>query len=152
MRIYRKHQYLFATLFLALPIIAPGQRAAIAERVRFRVSLAPGLAAPPVSGRLLLFMTKQTGPVDVIEPDFFNPESVWVAAAEVQDMEPGKIVEVDADALAFPAPFSTAPAGDYQVMALLDLDHSYTYSGMGPGDLYSAVSMVRSLTPSSATP
>src|SRR5260370_157020 len=119
------------------------------ERIRFQIGIDSALAPQPVSGRLLIFMTAQTKPLEVIEPDFLNPRSVWLAGVEVHNLTAGQTVEIDPDALAFPAPFSTAPAGDYQIMALLDLNHSYTYDGMGAGDLYSAVTSARRLDPAS---
>jgi enterochelin esterase-like enzyme len=126
--------------------------ATAAERIRFKVNINAALAGEPVSGRLLIFMTSQPKTLEMIEPDFLNPRSVWVTGVEVHNLEPGKPVEVDPDALSFPAPFSTAPAGDYQIMAQLDPDHSYTYDGTGAGDLYSAVSLVSNLNPSSSQP
>lgn len=127
---------------------APRPPASAAERIRFRVSINAALAPGAVSGRLLIFMTSQTKPSEMIEPDFLNPRDVFLTGVEVQNLSPGKAVEVDPDTLAFPAPFSTALAGDYQLMALLDVNHSYTYNGAGPGDLYSAISTIRSLNPS----
>src|SRR6266446_588738 len=112
-----------------------------ADRIRFRVSINAALAPVPVAGRLLIFMTNQTKSLEMIEPDFLNPGSVFLTGIEVHNLEPGKPVEVDPDALAFPGPFSTAPPGDYQIMALLDVNHSYTYNGAGGGDLYSRVSV-----------
>ena len=140
-----------AALFLALFIILLGAfnaAAAPAERLRFRVRVGQGLPRAPFSGRLLIFMTQQTKPLEVIEQDFLNPGSVWITGVEVSNLEQGKPVEVDPDALSFPAAFSTAPAGDYQVMALLDMNHSYTYSGTGADDLLSAVTVQRNLNPS----
>lgn len=143
--------FLAALVIIALSTFsANGSVAAAAERIRFRVSIAPGLEGQPVQGRLLVLMTQQTKPVEVIEQDFLDPKSVWITALEVSNLEPGKPVEVDADALSFPGPFSNAPAGDYQLMALLDQNHSYTYNGTGPGDLLSAVRPVRGLNPSQA--
>ncbi len=144
----KKHCFSLA-LFLAL-IALSSVNICAAERLRFRIGLDPALATQPVSGRLLIFMTNQTNAREVIAPDFVNPRAVWIAGMEVHDLVPGQTVHVDPDSLAFPAPFTTAPSGDYQLMALLDTNHSYTYSGMGPGDLYSAVTTVRSLNPASA--
>jgi enterochelin esterase-like enzyme len=124
--------------------------ATAAERIRFKVSINAALASEPVSGRLLIFMTNQAKPLEMIEPDFLNPRSVYLTGLEIRNLEPGQPIEVDPDVLSFPAPFSTAPAGDYQLMALLDLNHSYTYNGAGAGDLYSEVKTVRNLKPSSS--
>ena len=145
----KKQRYLFLALFVALIVSALTNAAAVsaAERIRFEISIDAALVQQPVSGRLLIFMTSQTKALEVVQPDFLNPRSVWLAGIEVRNMAPDKVVDVDPDALAFPDAFSVAPAGDYQAMALLDVDHSYTYNGMGAGDLYSAVATVRNLTP-----
>lgn len=138
---------LFIVLLNAFDVAA--QRAP-AERLKFHVTLAPGLEQAPVQGRLLIFMTQQPKPLEVIEQDFLNPRSVWITGIEVSNLEPGKPFEVDPDTLSFPGPFSTAPPGDYQVMALLDQNHSYTYNSTGPGDLLSVVTPAHNLNPSQA--
>ena len=119
--------------------------------VRFSVTLDRSVAAgdQSVSGRLLIFMTRSDKPLEMIEPDFEDPNAVWISGTEVANLEPGKAIEIDADATAFPGGFSTAPSGDYQVFALLDRDHSYTYNGAGPGDIYSSV--VKSTMPAAET-
>jgi S-formylglutathione hydrolase FrmB len=124
-----------------------------AERIRFQIGIDAALfqnVKQPVSGRLLVFMTNQTQPLEMIEPDFLNPRSVWIAGIEVRNLTPGQAIDFDPDTLAFPAGFSTAPPGDYQLMALLDTDHSSSYNGAGPGDLHSAVVTERKLNPSSS--
>jgi len=112
-----------------------------AKAVHFKVKLDASMAKPgeALSGRLLIFMTSRKEPLQTIEPDFTDPRAVWITAMEVRNLEPNRAVVVDADALSFPAGFSAAPAGEYQVMALLDRDHSYTYDGMGAGDIFSSV-------------
>src|SRR5262249_24662359 len=116
-------------------------------RLRFRVGLAPGASESVLSGRLLIFMTQSDKPLEIITPQFFNPKSVWIAGVEISNLTSGKSVEIDPDAVTFPAPFSTAPEGDYQVMALLDVDHSLTYSGIGAGDWRSKVIALAKLKP-----
>ena len=90
--------------------------------------------------------------MEVVQPSFFEFDKVWVAAREIRNLAPGETIEVNADTLAYPAPFSTAPAGDYQIMALLDVDHSFPYSEMGPGDLRSVVVSAPGLKPAEAPP
>ena len=113
-----------------------------AAAVHFKVTLDNSLAGgdQPVSGRLIIFMTKSDKPLNMIGPDFSNPNSVWIAAEEVSDLQMKKEVDLDADTLAFPGRFSSAPSGEYQIMALLDRDHSYTYFDRpGEGDMYSNI-------------
>lgn len=102
-----------------------------------------------VSGRLLIFMTRSDKSLEMIEPDFADPNAVWISGTEVANLEPGKVIEIDPDAISFPSAFSLAPSGEYQIFALLDRDHSYTYSGVGEGDIYSVV--VKSAMPAAET-
>src|SRR5207244_1716042 len=147
-----KNRYFSLALFVVL--IAFFQiHISAAERIRFQIGIDSAtfqMAKQPVSGRLLVFMTNQTRPFEMIEPDFLNPRAVWIAGMEVRNVTPAQTIDFDPDTLAFPAPFSTAPSGDYQLMALLDTDHSYTYNGAGPGDLYSAVITEHKLNPAFA--
>jgi enterochelin esterase-like enzyme len=141
---------ILSCIFVAA-LIAISVSAASAS-IHFKVKLDPSLAAGdrPVSGRLLIFMTKSDKPLNMIGPDFTNPDAVWISAAEVTDLQLKHEVELDADALSYPGGFSTAPAGDYQVMALLDRDHSYTYfNNVGDGDIYSTV--IKASMPSNET-
>lgn len=126
-------------LVLSLLCIPSFVRAA--DSVRFKLKLDPAVStdSAPISGRLLIFMTRNPKPLEMIEPDFTDPGAVWISGTEITNLEAGKSIEIDADSLAFPAAFSNAPAGTYQIMALLDRDHSYTYDGVGAGDLLSTV-------------
>jgi pimeloyl-ACP methyl ester carboxylesterase len=151
----RQKRFIQSTIFalaLCASVFLNASSAASAEHIRFKVGVSPTIAYQPVSGRLLIFMTNQAQSLKMIEPDFLNPRSVFVAAVEVHNLEAGKPIEFDPDALSFPAPFSTAPRGDYQFMALLDVDHSYTYGGMDDGDLYSEVLLKRNVNPASSQP
>lgn len=105
--------------------------------VLFRVEI--GRSAPgPVSGRLLIFVKGGSGDRQV-DADPFHPGATWVAAREVQDVPPGSSVEVDVDETAYPKPFSSMPAGDYEAQAVLDVGHSYNYGGRTPEDWVSSV-------------
>jgi len=129
-----------------------GQPAPAKKALRFKIELASSVSTAPVSGRLLVFMTRSTEPLKVIQPSLFELDKVWVAAKEVHNLTPGKPIDFDPDTLASPAPFSTAPAGDYQIMALLDVNHSFAYSDMGPGDLRSVVVAARGLRAAETEP
>jgi enterochelin esterase-like enzyme len=126
---------------LALAIFAVSFFAVSADAsIKFKIKIDPAMTADgPVSGRLLIFMTRQEKPLEMIEPDFTNPDAVWISGMEVTNFTADKPVLLDADDLSFPQAFSTAPKGEYQIQALLDVDHSYTYNGTGDGDIYSAV-------------
>jgi hypothetical protein len=115
---------------------------ALSAQVVFHVSLGQG-SATSVSGRLLVF-AKPLGPADTrpftaVNMDQIDTHATAIAAQEVAHLEPGAKVELDADVTAFPAPFSQLKPGRYAVQAVLDRDHSYNYTGRGPGDLVSGV-------------
>ena len=140
---------LFATVFVSLSLFAqntPG-------KLRFHVTLDPALGNKPVSGRLLVFITDNPKPLDRISPgEGTGAEKVWIAAKEVHDLAPGATVNLNPDEIAFPAPLSQAPNGDYQAMALLDVDHNAAYRTFTAGDLRSAVVPEKGLNPAESQP
>ena len=123
----------FAIMMMVAGPAAMGQQAPHEFRITAAASL-PG----PVSGRLLLFMKQGHGD-KLINVQEFHPQDVWIAAQEVHDLAPGASVEIDADTLAYPRPFREAPAGKWEIQAVLDVDHTYNYSGRGASDWESPV-------------
>jgi S-formylglutathione hydrolase FrmB len=135
---FRKFSFVFLFVFaFAL------SNAILAQTIRFKVKTDASVAQKPVSGRLLIFMTSNPKALEAIEPDFMDPNAVYVTGLEVRNLDASKTIEINPDLLAVPRKFSEAAAGEYQVMALLDRDHSYTYDGAGAGDLYSSVVKVK---------
>jgi Putative esterase len=122
----------------------------VEQRQALQVQLAPG-ATMPTSGRLLVFArplaaakaAAKDGPVTKVDFDYFDLTGTSIAAREVARLAPGEDVEIDLDGKSFPDAFSKLPAGDYAVQAVLDVNHSYPYSGRGPGDLVSPVVEMR---------
>ncbi len=116
----------------------------------FRVGLG-NAQHEPVSGRLLLFAVDakaaaaaaKDGKVEEVDASPFGAVQASVAALEVGRLVPGQGVEIDADALAYPAGWSRLPPGEYFVQAVLDTNHDYNYGGRGAGDLVSPVLKVR---------
>jgi len=130
-----------ALLVLLLSSSAFAPRA-LPVQVVFHVGLGQA-SATPVSGRLLVF-AKALGPADkrpvsAVDMDQIDTHATAIAAQEVAHLEPGATVALDADITAFPVPFSHLNSCRYAVQAVLDRDHSYNYTGRGPGDLVSAV-------------
>lgn len=137
----KKYFFNFVLMFIALVFFQSAQTFA---QTRIKINIDPSAAnsGEPLSGRLLIFMTNNPKPLEMIAPDFMNPEAVYISGTEIKNLTAGKTVEIDADALAFPKKFSEAANGEYQIMALLDRDHSYTYNSAGAGDVVSAVTKV----------
>jgi hypothetical protein len=100
----------------------------------------------PVSGRLLIFVAPGAGAAKV-DLNEFHPTAVFVAAKEVSRLAPGGSVDVDTDGTCFPAAFSDMKPGDYQAQAVLDVGHTYAYSGRTAGDWASAVVPLKAWTP-----
>ncbi|MGH9586967.1 MAG: enterochelin esterase, partial [Acidobacteriaceae bacterium] len=124
----------------SLLILIFGAAFAVAQQPRhlfFRVTAGPEVTAP-VSGRLLIFIKTGEGAksLDVGE---FRPAAVFVGAKEIERLAPGESVDVDTDDIAYPGPFSDLKAGDYQAQAVLDVGHTYNYSGRTAGDWESGV-------------
>lgn len=111
----------------------------------FRI-IAGAAVHDPVSGRLLILLARGSGAKQVAV-DELDPEATWIAAREIHDLAPGAAVEVDTDDLAYPKPFSSLAPGNYQVQAVLDVDHTYNYGGLAAGDLVSPVLTLTNWTP-----
>lgn len=115
--------------------------------LRFTVRVGAGAKAP-VSGRLLVFFGPLQSASEEMTPGFgADAEKVWIAAREVSNVAPDTVINLNPDELVFPAPFSTRPHGDYQVMALLDVNHDYAYAGSAPGDIRSPVISLPDIDP-----
>ena len=120
-------------------VLLPAQTEPDSETVHtfFRIQAAPSLGAP-ISGRLLIFLKAGSGDKEVTTSEF-HPVDTWVAAREVRDLAPGASIEVDADEMASPKPFSSLPPGIYEAQAVLDVDHTYNYRERVPQDWISPV-------------
>jgi len=118
--------------------------------IHFRVKL-PGEGVAPCSGRLIIFLSNSTKPANELRAGF-GPEahSTWITAREVVDLAPGATVDVYDNEPSYPTPLSKAPAGDYQAMALLDVNHHYAYNGISAGDIRSEVIPLKALDPAHA--
>ena len=137
-----------ALLVAALPCLpALAQTPAAHPPVHFLVQ-APSNLTAPLSGRLLLFLKAGHGDM-AVDNDEWHLGSTWVGAREVHDLRPGASIEVDPDAedIAFPTPFASIPTGDYEMQAVLDVDHTYNYSGRGTEDWVSPVVTLAHWTP-----
>ena len=135
-------------LYLAGPSAA--QIAPVTPHVFFRVQ-APTTLNAPVSGRLLIFLKSGSGDKEVTTSEF-RPAETWIAAREVQSVAPGATVEVDADDIAYPRPFSALAPGTYEAQAVLDVDHSYNYKGRTPQDWISPVVPLTAWKPGAPEP
>lgn len=128
------------------PVLASAQ----ASR-QIEVRLDATAMQPTASGRLLLFAipaakaeaATNNGQIESVEASAMAPEAVNISAMEIPLLASGSSVMLDADAIAFPQPFSQLPKGDYYLQAVLDRNHDYNYGGRGAGDIVSEPIKVR---------
>lgn len=135
-------------LFSSFSILAFCAACAFAQEPRhlfFRVTAGPEITAP-VSGRLLIFLEAGDGAKSV-DMNEFRPGAVLIAAKEIERLAPGESVDVDTDGIVYPKPFSDLKPGDYQAQAVLDVGHTYNYSGRTAGDWESGVLAMPQWTP-----
>ncbi len=117
----------------------------------FHITLDPAIAPKGGSGRLFVLMAKGIKNRERITTSF-TPGATWFAAMEFENIAPGQVIEFNPDLQSYPKPFSEAPAGEWEFMALLDPNHSFASGGQDAGDLYSSVIAVADWNPATAAP
>jgi hypothetical protein len=144
----RRLSFAFSALwaFLLVSTSIATQNQELKSPLRFRVTLSKEIGPKVTSGRLFVLMTGAPEEMRTIRVGFI-PGSTWIAAVEVEHFTPGATIEFNPDLKAFPKPFSQAKPGTYQVMALLDPNHTYAYHGEDEGDLTSAVLKIEKFNP-----
>ncbi len=91
-----------------------------AEAPRFEVQYTPAASAGPVTGRLVLIITKAAQPEPRLTFSMRGPEMIGV---DVDKLGPGQTVVVDGTAPAYPLKLSEIPPGDYFVQAVINVYH-----------------------------
>jgi enterochelin esterase-like enzyme len=130
-------------LFAALGAQTPSAH----HPITVRVTLAREALDHSISGRMIVMLSPKPPSGEVFDPNGPDGASLWLAAQEVRNLQPGSSVDVSGDVLAFPGPLSSAPAGDYYAMVLLDTDHNAAYHLTSPGDVISKVVPVKGFDP-----
>jgi len=114
---------------------------AYAQLVTLPVRLDPSVTGAQ-SGRILVFAHKVQSdekPSDSVDVDIFRLNEIAVAARDVAGLQPGGVATIDGETDSFPFAFSALPPGNYRFQAVLDVNHDYTYTGRGGGDIVSPV-------------
>ncbi len=147
---HRSPGYFLSRLFLFVFAVSCALQAQNGP-LYFRVKLDPALGSEPRSGRLIIFLSSSPTPEKELGLGF-GPEarSVRVEAREIDHIEPGETIELYGNEPSYPAPLAQAPAGDYQVMALLDETHRYVYNKDESGDVRSEVVALKQFNPAQA--
>src|SRR5260370_32936560 len=113
------------TAFFAVALVPiHGQAPSSSQPVHvfFRVQ-APATNTAPISGRLLIFLKAGSGDPEVSVSEFHLSDT-WVCAREVHDLAPGASIEVNADEIAYPRPFSALQPGIYEAQPVLASNHN----------------------------
>ncbi len=106
---------LLRSLAVALIAFAPAAAAGQAAP-RFDVTIAPTAHAGPVTGRLLVIVSK----TNQAEPRLMiSPSGPAIFGVDLEAVTPGRSITVDRRAIGFPTSLDSLPPGEYWVQALV---------------------------------
>ena len=107
------------TTFVAITAaLAAATSVASAQSNRFNVSIAPEAHAGPLTGRLVLLISKQKTP----EPRLaLSPRGPAVFGVDLNQLAPNHDAIVDDSAIGYPTSLSALPPGDYFVEAVVNV-------------------------------
>lgn len=101
---------LAATLGIAAP--------AAAQTPRFEIGVDPAVHQGPLTGRLIVILTRSAQP----EPRLtFSPLGPAMFGVDLEQLAPGRAAVVDQSALGYPMAMSALPAGEYYAQALVNV-------------------------------
>ena len=142
--------------FPAYLIAATALAAQPAAAQRFEVTIAPAAHAAPVTGRLVIAVSKSERP----EPRLaISPSGPAIFGIDLQQLRPGQSAVVDERATSYPMRLAELPPGEYFVQAIVNVyeqlrradghtiwapmnDGSVEFFSNAAGNLYSAVQRV----------
>ncbi len=120
-----------------------GQEKVSQRQVRFVVTFPAEVNPEPVTGRVILFLSRVEGIQPRAYINYFDLQPVY--AIDVTNLKPAEEVVFSSDkfsspdALAFPGPIDQLEQGTYYAQALIDLDNTRPGFYSGPGNLHSKV-------------
>jgi len=108
------------------------------SRLRFEVSLRPGLVPSPQDGRLLVLLGRKGDPEPRQQVGIPDREDPVILGRDVRGLVPGRPAEVDGRAAIYPLiSLAGLPPGDYFVQAVLAVNRDLRGINR-PGDLFGA--------------
>jgi len=128
------------------PGALPVPEGSLAAPRKARFSITHG-AAGPLTGRLLVFASKERPVGDTVLPLENEPNRVWISAREVLQWPAGQPIVLDPMAIAYPGPITSAGAGSFFVSAVFDPDHDFPYAGLTARDLLSELTTIPDFDP-----
>lgn len=113
----RSHRLGFTAAALAAALLSANTVAA-AQGQRFDVSIAAATHPGPVTGRLVIIVSKQQTPEPRLALSHLGPA---VFAIDLDQLAPGRDAVVDTSAIGYPTSLSALPVGDYYVQAVVNV-------------------------------
>jgi hypothetical protein len=106
--------------FVIVPfaLLVASAPASIAQSPRFEVSVSSAVASQPVTGRLVLLISKAAQPEPRLALSLRGPVAVGL---DIEQVRPDQPVIVDDAAIAYPVKLSAIPPGDYFVQAVVNV-------------------------------
>jgi len=93
-----------------------------ASTPRFEVTVAPGAHSGPLTGRLVVVVSKPGQGPNSPEPRLLiNPRGPAMFAIDLDALAPGKVAIVDGKSLGFPYQLADLPPGDYVAQAMVNV-------------------------------
>jgi hypothetical protein len=106
------------THWLLVVSLLVGPTRASATPPRFEVSFTAAAHATPVTGRLILILSKTATP----EPRLLvSPQGPAIFGVDLDQLSPDRSIVVDNAALGYPLSLGELPAGDYYAQAVIDV-------------------------------
>jgi hypothetical protein len=93
-----------------------GAAPAAADQPRFEVAIDPGAHAGPLTGRLIVAVSKRAEPEPRLQ---ISPQGPAIFGMDLEQVETGRPILVDETAIGYPMPLSELPAGEYHVQAMV---------------------------------
>ncbi len=127
------------TAFLLLLLPASGSLCAQSS-TQFNITLARTIDSEPVTGRVLVFLSKDNlKPIN--GPAWFGTEPFF--AKDVSNVKPGDTITIDESADGFPGKLSKLGPGEYNIQAILDHDFYSSNHAAGAGNFVSKTEKVQ---------
>jgi hypothetical protein len=101
----------------AVTATLPG-RAGLAQAPRFEVTVDPATRATPLTGRLVVVVTKNQQPEPRMQ---IAPQGPAIFAIDLDQLRAGQPAVVDEKAVGYPVPLASLPPGDYYAQAIVNV-------------------------------
>src|SRR5689334_21285210 len=107
-----------STRWLSVTAVALGATSALAQVPRIEVSYTSAAYAGPLTGRLVLMISRDSSP----EPRLaLSPRGPAMVGADIEQLPAGRAFVVDPSSVGFPTKMSALPAGRYFIQAVVNV-------------------------------